>query len=148
VDECATSILTIEKTLAPDVFEFVMGKNGESSGWERNAEGYYVRYFARSSKGTDWYWSPATQAQTLTALRIDEFSRVFASEDDLTFDDIKERFKSFGYTYSAEEIEEFLNDAVANGDLINLEVDGETVWRGIKVAKSGKKSAAQTAKDT
>jgi AAA domain len=142
--------ITIEKTLAPNVFEFVMGKNAESSGWEKNREGYYVRYFAHSAKGSDWYWSPATEAQTVAAvsgINMSEFSRVFTNDDSFTFADIRDRLKSLGYNYSDEEIEEILKNAVANGELINLEVNGETVWRRIKMAKSGKKSTAQAATD-
>jgi hypothetical protein len=60
--------------------------------------------------------------------------------DDLTFERIKAKCRGIGYNYSDEELSAILEEFVTQGRLITLEVDGERVWKPIKVAKNPKKS--------
>ena len=78
----------------------------------------------------------------MSGISTDDFSQVFSADADLTFEVIKERFKHYGYNYTREELAEILDELVEKGKLNAIDVNGETVWRPIKSAKSVKKEAA------
>ena len=139
--------LTISRTLVPWVFLFDIGKRGSYSGWPADREGYYIRYFAHSRTG-DMFWSPATEGEISAAtsgVSSDDFFDVFREEADLTFEVIKARFARHGYNYSDEELASILEEAVKQGKLIEVEVEGEAVWRPIKKAKASAKEARREA---
>jgi hypothetical protein len=144
--------ITIERTLAPYVFEFSIGKRGSQSGWEINREGYYTRYFVHS-RTRDLFWSEATDSDIAAArsgISLDDFSQVFNNEADLTFEVIKSRFKHYSYNYTDEELSRILEELVEKGKLLTVEVDNETVWRPVKTVKGAqnvKKAAAQNGAD-
>ena len=141
--------ITIERTKVPYVFEFNIGKRGANSGWEINREGYYTKYFVHS-RSRNWFWSPATDsdiAAAMSGISTDDFSQVFSADADLTFEVIRERFKHFGYNYTREELAEILDELVEKGKLNAIDVNGETVWRPIKSAKSVKKENLRVARD-
>jgi hypothetical protein len=58
---------------------------------------------------------------------------------------IKVRFARHGYNYSDEELASILEEAVKQGKLIEVEVEGEAVWRPIKKAKASAKEAKREA---
>jgi hypothetical protein len=133
--------MTISRTLVPWVFLFDIGKRGSYSGWQMDREGYYIRYFAHSRMG-DMFWSPATEGDISAAksgISSDDFFDVFREETDFTFEVIKARFARHGYNYSDEELASILEEAVKQGKLIEVEVEGEAVWRPIKTAKASAK---------
>jgi hypothetical protein len=142
--------LTIERTRSPYVFQFSIGKRGSLSGWPIDREGYYIKYFVHS-RVSDLYWAEATDADiaaATTGLSSDDFAAMFGGEgDDLTFERIKAKCRGIGYNYSDEELTGILEEFVTQGRLITLEVDGERIWKPIKVAKNPKKAAAQNAVD-
>jgi hypothetical protein len=80
-------------------------------------------------------------AAATSGIRTDDFSQVFSADADLTFEVITARFKHFGYNYTKEELSEILDELVEKGKLNTVEVNGETIWRPIKSAKSVKKDA-------
>jgi hypothetical protein len=135
--------MTISRTLVPWVFLFDIGKRGSYSGWEADAQGYYIRYFAHSRIG-DMFWSPATEGDISAAssgVTSDDFFDVFREEADLTLEVIKARFARHGYNYSDEELGSILGEAVKQGKLIEVDVEGEAVWRPIRKAKASAKEA-------
>jgi len=139
--------LTISRTLVPWVFLFDIGKRGSYSGWQTDREGYYIRYFAHSRRG-DMFWSPATEGDISAAksgISSDDFFDVFREETDFTFEVIKARFARHGYNYSDEELASILEEAVKQGKLIEVEVEGEAVWRPIKTAKASSKEGKREA---
>lgn len=136
--------ITIERTLASYVFEFNIGKRGAHSGWQANRDGYYTRYFTHS-KGKVMIWSAATDqdiAAANTGIGDDDFAEVFRSDQPLTFEIIKARFKHFGCNYSDQELNTVLETLVERGKLIRTEEEGDSVWRSIKSVKTAKKEAA------
>jgi AAA domain len=141
--------ITIERTRSPYVFQFSIGKRGSLSGWPVDRDGYYVRYFVHS-RISDLYWAPATDADVVaatTGLSSDDFAAMFGGEGDMTFERIRAKCRGIGYNYSDEELSAILEEFVTQGRLITVEVDGERVWKPVKVAKNPKKAAAQNAVD-
>jgi hypothetical protein len=61
--------ITIERTRAPYVFEFGIGKGGPESGWEVNRQGQYVRYFVHS-RSKDLFWDTASENDVAEASGI------------------------------------------------------------------------------
>jgi len=140
--------MTISRTLVPWVFLFDIGKRGSYSGWEADREGYYIRYFAHSRGKAEMFWSPATEGDisaATTGVSSDDFFDLFRDEGDLTFAIIKGRFRRHGYNYSDEELAAILEEAVKQGKLIEVEVEGEAVWRPIKSAKGTTKETKREA---
>jgi AAA domain-containing protein len=130
--------MTIERTLVGYVFEFTIGKRGKRSGWLPNQEGYFVRYFTHSRVGGELIWLPATEqdiAAAMSGISPDDFSHIFRGDEDLTFDVIKAKFRSHGYSYTDEEIARVLDIAVDTSRLNRVEENGETIYRTVKSAK-------------
>jgi RecA-family ATPase len=135
--------ITIERTMASYVFEFNIGKRGAYSGWAANRDGYYTRYFTHS-RGKVMIWSAATDqdiAAANTGIGDDDFDEVFRSDQPLTFEVIKARFRHYGCNYSDEELATILETLEERGKLIRAEEDGESVWRPLKSVKTAKKEA-------
>jgi hypothetical protein len=40
--------MSIEQTASPTIFQFIMGKRGSKSGWQRDSTGKFSRYFKYS----------------------------------------------------------------------------------------------------
>jgi len=140
--------ITISRTLVPWVFLFDIGKRGSYSGWEADAQGYYTRYFAHSRGRADMFWSPASEgdiAAATSGVSSEDFFEVFSEEAELTFEVIKARFHRHGYNYNDEELTAILEEAVKQGKLIQVEGEGEAVWRPIKTAKASSKEGKREA---
>jgi len=87
--------LTIERTMAPWVFEVTIGKRGNHSGWTPDRGGDYRRYFIHNRSG-HFYWSAASEADISAAnsgIGEEDFAEVFKGDADLTFDTIQKRFR-------------------------------------------------------
>jgi len=139
--------MTVNRTLVPWVFAFDIGKRGSYSGWDVDAEGYYIRYFTHTREG-DMFWAPASE-RDIAAARMgvsrDDFASIFSGDVPLTFDNIQARFSHFGYNYTDDQLSELLAKFVEEGRLIEVEEGGETVWRPVKKAKGTTQEARREA---
>jgi DNA-binding transcriptional ArsR family regulator len=64
--------MTIEQTASPTVFQFIIGKRGSRSGWQRDSTGKFARYFKYSDPGEPMYWKEATEDDIADAQKTDE----------------------------------------------------------------------------
>jgi hypothetical protein len=72
--------ITIEATNSPTVYEFVIGKRGDKSGWEPDENGNYIRYFSQAAKGP--------QTEDLWHVKCHCGNEMIASSTDLTEDKV------------------------------------------------------------
>jgi RecA-family ATPase len=72
-------VLTIEQTKDPALFRFILAKRGGYSGWVKNENGVYERFFKHDSKGK-LVWHEATPQE------VDELT---SKADELTPEDVK-----------------------------------------------------------
>jgi len=138
--------ITVSRTAAPWVFLFEIGKRGSYSGWTRDGDGYYSRYFTHS-RLDPMFWAAADErdvAAAMTGVSVGDFASIFSGEGPFNFAHLRERFRHF-YNYSDEELEEILAKLVEEGRLIETEEGGETVWRPCKKAKGTTRSEASYA---
>jgi hypothetical protein len=140
--------MTINRTRVPWVFQFDIGKRGSFSGWTPDREGYYIRYFTHTRQG-DMFWAEASEEDigaAETGFSTDDFDSVFSSDSDYTFDDIKRRFRHFGYNYSDQDLGDILAEAVERGKLVKTKkAEGEQVWHPIKAAKTSPRDVKREA---
>lgn len=143
--------ITINKTLVPHCFEFVIGKRGAQSGWKRDRSGDFRRYFVHSR--TDlMYWDAATDADIAAAnngIGEEDFAEVFKGDTDLDLETLKKRFKHYGYSFTEEdELIDLLDNLVERGKLTTTVheggvLDGMQTWRAVRQGQSKETFEAQ-----
>jgi replicative DNA helicase len=95
--------MTIEQTASPTVFEFILGKRGSQSGWQRDSTGKFARYFKYSDPGEPMYWKEATEddiadAQKNDDVKIADIVAVFnRNGNDMSIPQIKEALSEDGF---------------------------------------------------
>jgi len=78
--------MNIEETASPNVFQFIIGKRGSRSGWQRDSTGKFARYFKYSDPTEPMYWKEATEddvaeAQQENDLKIADILNVFEKDE-------------------------------------------------------------------
>jgi DNA-binding transcriptional ArsR family regulator len=77
--------MSIEQTASPKVFQFIIGKGGSKSGWQRDSSGNFARYFKYSDYPSEpMYWKEATEddiaeAQQDNDVQIKDIEKVFGA---------------------------------------------------------------------
>jgi AAA domain len=131
--------LTIERTMASWVFEFLIGKRGSYSGWTSDRDGDYRRYFTHSRSG-GFFWGAAAEVDIAAAnsgMGEEDFAEVFKGDADLTFEIIQRRFKHLRFPIKEEELLTLLENLVNRGKLTTTFIeggpnDGQATWRAVK----------------
>jgi hypothetical protein len=131
--------LTIERTMASWVFEFLIGKRGSYSGWTSDRDGEYRRYFTHSRSG-GFFWGAAAEVDIAAAnsgMGEEDFAEVFKGDADLTFEIIQRRFKHLRFPIKEEELLTLLENLVNRGKLTTTFIeggpnDGQATWRAVK----------------
>jgi DNA-binding transcriptional ArsR family regulator len=94
--------MSIEQTASPTVFQFIIGKRGSRSGWQRDETGKFARYFKYADPGEPMHWKEATEddiedAQQNDDVKIADIVAVFKNEPRLSLPQIRDALREDGF---------------------------------------------------
>ena len=140
--------INIESTKSRTVFEFIIGKRGDKSGWEPNEDGYYIRYFSHAAKGLPMQWFPSTEEEIAAATQEvgltdqDVLGLFTTSQPELTRSEISASLSAEDFIVSEDRLDRKLIALVAKGKLVKLPATlaSEATYLKAGVAKKKEKA--------
>ena len=116
--------ITIEATNSPTVYEFIIGKRGDKSGWEPDENGNYIRYFSQAAKGLPMQWFPSPEEDIAVATQEvgltdqDVLSLFTTSQPELIRSEISAALSAEGFIVSEDRLDRKLAALEAKGKLV------------------------------